>query len=59
MMEARPDELFAVWLGVPDGNRNQMDAEFREISEHDKGVATGLRVGSCFLPFNRECELLR
>lgn len=31
MKEARPDELFAAWLYLPDGQRNAMDAEFREI----------------------------
>ena len=31
MKETRPDALFAVWLALPDGQRNAMDAELREI----------------------------
>jgi len=31
MKEAKPDELFAAWLALPDGQRNAMDAEFRDI----------------------------
>lgn len=31
MKEARPDELFSAWLCLPDSQRNEMDAEFREI----------------------------
>jgi hypothetical protein len=32
MKETRIDELFAAWLKLPEGQRNTMDAEFREIS---------------------------
>jgi hypothetical protein len=31
LMETQPDELFAAWLTVPDSQRHEMDAEFREI----------------------------
>ena len=31
MKEAQPDKLFEAWLELPDGQRNTMDAEFREI----------------------------
>ncbi|MGC2763993.1 MAG: hypothetical protein WB607_00685, partial [Candidatus Acidiferrum sp.] len=31
--ETQPDELFAAWLYLPDGRRNEMDAEFRDIFE--------------------------
>ena len=31
MKEAQPEELFEAWLELPDGQRNGMDAEFREI----------------------------
>jgi hypothetical protein len=39
MKEGKPDELFAVWMALPDKQRNAMDAEFREIFEMscDKG----------------------
>ena len=33
MKETKPDELFAAWLGLPDNQRNAMDAEFWEIFE--------------------------
>jgi hypothetical protein len=33
MKETQPDELFAAWLYLPDGQRNEMDAEFRDIFE--------------------------
>jgi len=33
MKETRPDELFAAWLELPGLERNQMDAELREIFE--------------------------
>ena len=33
MKEAQPDEVFAVWLNLLDGQRNAMDAEFRGIFE--------------------------
>ena len=33
MKETRPDELFAAWLYLPDSQRNEMDAEFRDIFE--------------------------
>jgi hypothetical protein len=33
LKETQPDELFAAWLTVPDGQRHEMDAEFREIFE--------------------------
>ena len=31
MKETQPDELFAVWLTLPDRHGHEMDAEFREI----------------------------
>ncbi len=31
MKEAKPDERFAAWLFLPDGQRNVMDAEFRDM----------------------------
>jgi hypothetical protein len=31
MKETQPDELFAAWLHLADGQRNEMDAEFRDI----------------------------
>ncbi|MBN1548945.1 MAG: hypothetical protein JW902_20005 [Syntrophaceae bacterium] len=31
MKEGKPDELFAPWLALADGQRNEMDAEFRDI----------------------------
>ena len=33
MKETKPDELFGVWLKLPDPQRNAMDAEFQEIFE--------------------------
>ncbi|TMA93750.1 MAG: hypothetical protein E6J74_17195 [Deltaproteobacteria bacterium] len=33
LTETQPDELFAAWLTLPDSQRNEMDAEFREIFE--------------------------
>ena len=33
MKETHPDELFAAWLHLSDGQRNEMDAEFRDIFE--------------------------
>lgn len=33
MKEGKPDELFTAWLELPDGQRNEMDAEFRDIFE--------------------------
>jgi hypothetical protein len=33
MKETQPDELFAAWLSLSDGQRNEMDAEFRDIFE--------------------------
>ena len=33
MKETQPNELFAAWLTLTDGQRNEMDAEFREIFE--------------------------
>jgi len=33
MKEGKPDELFAAWLALPDNQRNEMDAEFRDIFE--------------------------
>ena len=33
MKESQPDELFAAWLSLPHGQRNEMDAEFRDIFE--------------------------
>ncbi|WP_373498715.1 hypothetical protein [Desulfococcus sp.] len=33
MKETRPDELFSARLELPDGKRNAMDTEFREIFE--------------------------
>jgi hypothetical protein len=32
MKETKPDALFSAWLELPEGERNRMDAEFREIS---------------------------
>lgn len=31
MKEGKPDELFTAWLALSDGQRNAMDAEFRDI----------------------------
>lgn len=31
MKEGRPNALFAAWLALPDGQRNAMDAELRNI----------------------------
>lgn len=31
MKEGKPDELFAAWLALPDGQRDEMDAELRDI----------------------------
>lgn len=41
MKETQPDELFAAWLYLQDGQRNEMDAEFRDIFELscEKGFA--------------------
>ncbi len=33
MKEGKPDELFAAWLSLPDDQRNEMDAEFKDIFE--------------------------
>src|SRR5512136_209396 len=33
MKETKPHELFTAWLGLPDNQRNAMDAEFWEIFE--------------------------
>ena len=33
MKEGKPDELFTSWLALSDGQRNAMDAEFRDIFE--------------------------
>lgn len=33
MKETQPDELFAAWLDLPDTQRHEMDAEFRDIVE--------------------------
>jgi len=33
MKEGKPDELFAAWLVLAEGQRNTMDAEFRDIFE--------------------------
>ena len=33
MKEAQPEKLFSAWLGLPDVQRNEMDAEFRDIFE--------------------------
>ena len=33
MKEGKPDELFAAWLVLPDNQRNEMDAELRDIFE--------------------------
>jgi hypothetical protein len=33
MKEGKPDELFAAWLLLADGKRNEMDAELRDIFE--------------------------
>ena len=39
MNETKPDELFAAWLALPDGQRNAMDAR---VSGH---LRAGLREG--------------
>jgi hypothetical protein len=41
MKEARPDELFAAWLELPDVHRKEMDTDFRDIFELscEKGFA--------------------
>ena len=44
MKETQPDELFAAWLQLPDAQRNEMDAEFRDIFE--LSCEKGLRVDS-------------
>ncbi len=31
MKEGKPDELFVAWLALPDAQRNEMDAELRDI----------------------------
>ncbi|HEV3116218.1 MAG TPA: hypothetical protein VGY58_04145 [Gemmataceae bacterium] len=36
MKETKPDELFTAWLYLPDGQRNKMDAEFRDIFEFQR-----------------------
>jgi hypothetical protein len=41
MKETQPDELFAAWLYLPDGKRNEMDAQFRDI--FDMGCEKGFR----------------
>jgi hypothetical protein len=33
MKETKPDELFAAWLYLPDSQRNELDAEFRDVFE--------------------------
>ncbi len=33
MNEGKPDEFFAAWLTLMEGQRNAMDAEFRDIFE--------------------------
>jgi hypothetical protein len=33
MKETQRDELFAAWLDLPDSQRNEMDAEFRDVFE--------------------------
>jgi hypothetical protein len=33
MKEAQPDKLFEAWLELPDGQRNAMDADLRDIFE--------------------------
>jgi hypothetical protein len=33
MKEGKPDELFMAWLALPDDQRNEMDAELRDIFE--------------------------
>jgi hypothetical protein len=40
MKEGKPEELFRAWLGLSDGQRNEMDAEFRDIFEmNGRGLA--------------------
>jgi hypothetical protein len=41
MPETKPDELFGCWLYLTDGQRNKMDAEFRDIFE--MGCEKGFR----------------
>jgi len=31
LKDTQPDELFAAWLTIPEAQRHEMDAEFREI----------------------------
>ena len=33
LSETKPDVLFGLWLKLPEGQRNTMDAEFRDIFE--------------------------
>ena len=33
LSETKPDVLFGLWLNLPEGQRNAMDAEFRDIFE--------------------------
>ena len=33
MKETKPDALFNAWIALPDSQRNEMDAEFRDIFE--------------------------
>jgi hypothetical protein len=33
MKETKPEELFAAWLALPDGQRKEMDVDFRDIFE--------------------------
>ncbi len=33
MKEGKPEELFTAWLALPDSQRNEMDANFRDIFE--------------------------
>jgi hypothetical protein len=42
LKNAQPDELFAAWLELLEGQRNTMDAEFRDIFE--MGGEKGFRV---------------
>jgi len=39
MKETKPDALFAVWLELPEGDRNRVDAASREIAamNYEKG----------------------
>ena len=49
MKETQPDELFTAWLGLPDVQRNTMDAELRDIFELREGLLRDPRRGAMAL----------